>query len=159
MSLQNTLSLLAFGSDISVRYCHVIHNHYFTQINIMKQIVIALVLILAGARVQAQKVEWKELSDYHTVMAQTFHPSEEGDLKPIKARSGELATKAKALQKSMVPAAYQKPGVKETLKLLAKESKAVDKMVRKGKASDADLTKALSALHDRFHEVMEKCNH
>lgn len=107
---------------------------------------------------QAQNQPWKELDDYHTVMSQTFHPSESGDLQPIKARSGELADKAKILKKSAIPTAYQKPGVKETLALLAKESKAMDKMVRK-KKSDAEITKALSALHDRFHEVVEKCHH
>lgn len=117
-------------------------------------------LLLAGAAftTQAQQPAWKELDDYHTVMSQTFHPSEEGNLQPIKTRSGELAAKAKTLQKSTIPAAYQKEGVKKSLDLLAKESKALDKMVRKQKA-DAEITKSLTALHDRFHEVMEKCHH
>jgi hypothetical protein len=92
-------------------------------------------------------------------MSATFHPSESGDLAPLKARSGELADRAKALKKSAIPAAYQKPGVKETIALLAKESKALDKLVRRKKSSDADITKAISALHDRFHEVVEKCYH
>ena len=63
------------------------------------------------------------------------------------------------LKKSAIPTSYQKPGVKETVALLAKESKAIDKLIRKKKASDADITKSLAALHDRFHEVMEKCHH
>lgn len=124
----------------------------------MKQLFFIILLAGAAFKAQAQQPAWKELDDYHTVMAQTFHPSEEGNLQPIKARSGELADKAKTLQKSTIPAAYQKPGVKETLDLLAKESKALDKMVRK-KKPDADITKSLAALHDRFHEVMEKCHH
>ena len=117
-------------------------------------------LLIAGTAftAQAQQPVWKELDDYHTVMAQTFHPSEEGNLQPIKERSGELAAKAKTLQKSTIPAAYQKEGVKQSLDLLAKESKALDKMVRK-KKPDAEITKSLAALHDRFHEVMEKCHH
>ena len=124
----------------------------------MKQLLFIILLAGVAFKAQAQQPAWKELDDYHTVMAQTFHPSEEGNLQPIKARSGELADKAKTLQKSAIPAAYQKPGVKETLDLLAKESKALDKMVRK-KKPDADITKSLAALHDRFHEVMEKCHH
>lgn len=124
----------------------------------MKQLFFIFLLTATAATVQAQQPAWKELDDYHTIMAQTFHPSEEGNLKPIRERSGELAAKAKTLQKSTIPTAYQKKGVKETLVLLAKESKALDKMVRK-KKSDADITKALAALHDRFHEVMEKCHH
>ena len=124
----------------------------------MKQIFFTLLLVSAGFPALAQEPAWKELDDYHKVMASTFHPSEEGNLQPIKERSGELSDKAKALQKSTIPAAYQKPGVKETLDLLAKESKALDKMVRK-KKPDADITKSLAALHDRFHEVIEKCHH
>lgn len=124
----------------------------------MKQLFFTVLLLSVAFKAQAQQPAWKELDDYHTVMAQTFHPSEEGNLQPIKERSGELAAKAKALKKSSIPAAYQKPGVKESLTLLAKESKALDKMVRK-KKPDADITKSLTALHDRFHEVMEKCHH
>lgn len=124
----------------------------------MKQLIFTLLLAGTAAIAQAQQPAWKELDDYHSVMAQTFHPSEEGNLQPIKKRSGELAAKAKALKKSAIPAAYQKEGVKKSLDLLAKESKALDKMVRK-KKPDADITKSLAALHDRFHEVMEKCHH
>lgn len=124
----------------------------------MKQLIFTLLLAGTAAIAQAQQPAWKELDDYHSVMAQTFHPSEEGNLQPIKKRSGELAAKAKALKKSAIPAAYQKEGVKKSLDLLAKESKALDRMVRK-KKPDADITKSLAALHDRFHEVMEKCHH
>lgn len=124
----------------------------------MKQLLFLLLLTAATFSAQAQKPTWTALDDYHTVMSQTFHPSEEGNLQPIKERSGELAAKAKTLQKSEIPTAYQKPGVKETLVLLAKESKALDKIVRK-KKSDAEITKTLTALHERFHEVMEKCHH
>ena len=124
----------------------------------MKKIIFCALLGLFAFNLQAQKQAWPELEAFHTVMAQTFHPSEEGNLQPIKARSGELAEKAKILKKSAIPSTYQKPGVKETLALLAKESKALDKIVRKKKA-DAEISKALVALHDRFHQVMEKCNH
>ena len=124
----------------------------------MKQLFFIFLLTFTAFAAQSQQVAWKELDDYHTVMSQTFHPSEEGNLKPIKERSGELAAKAKTLQKSAIPTAYQKPGVKETLAKLAKESKALDKIVRK-KKSDEEITKTLAALHDRFHEVMEKCHH
>jgi hypothetical protein len=124
----------------------------------MKQFIVILLLSGIAFGAQAQSAPWKELDEYHKVMAATFHPSEEGNLQPIRERSGELAAKAKTLYKSSIPTAYQKPGVKETLKLLAKESKALDKMVQR-KKSDAEVTKALAALHDRFHEVMEKCHH
>lgn len=113
---------------------------------------------IQGLRAQEAKADWPALETFHEVMAMTFHPSEEGNLEPIKARSGELASKAKALKDSAIPASMQKPGVAESLKLLAKEAKALDKMVKKHK-SDVEITKSLAALHDRFHEVVEKCHH
>ena len=105
-----------------------------------------------------QKKSWKALDDYHTVMAQTFHPAEEGNLKPVMTRSGELVAKATALQKSDIPVDYQKEGVKQSVDLLAKESIALDKLIQQ-KKPEAAIKKAITALHDRFHEVMEKCEH
>lgn len=105
-----------------------------------------------------QKKAWKELDEYHSVMAKTFHPAEEGDLKPVMTRSGELVAKAVALQKAAIPADYRKEGVKQSIDLLAKESAALDKLVQQ-KKPEADIKKAITALHDRFHEVMEKCEH
>lgn len=125
----------------------------------MKKLFLGALFTFSLGFAMAQSQTWKALEDYHEVMAKTFHPSEEGNLAPIKARSGELAQKAQALKKSAIPAAYQKPGVKETLALLAKESKALDKLVHKKKTTDEAITKSLAALHDRFHEVMEKCSH
>ena len=125
----------------------------------MKKIIFGTLFTFTLGFAMAQSQSWKALEEYHEVMSKTFHPSEEGNLAPIKERSGELAKKAQALKKSAIPSAYQKPGVKETLALLAKESKALDKLVHKKKATDEAITKSLTALHDRFHEVMEKCRH
>lgn len=101
---------------------------------------------------------WQELDDYHHIMAMTFHPAEAGDFKPIYQNANELASKAKLLSASTPPAKYQKPGVRESVALLEKESAALAQMVKK-KKSEQELKKAIFALHDRFHEVMEKCHH
>jgi hypothetical protein len=116
----------------------------------MKNISIIIVLFLFTLTVNAQKPKWPKLEDYHGVMAKTFHPAEEGNYKPILENAGELAKLATALKKSKIPAEYQKPDVKES-KTLAK--------LGKKKANEEELKKAIFALHDRFHEVMEKCNH
>ena len=125
----------------------------------MKKYFFALLLLGLAQLSFAQKATgWDELDAYHTVMAATFHPAEEGNLKPLMERAGELAEKAKTLKASAIPEKYQKEGVKTSIKLLAKESKAMVKYV-KTKPSDADLTKSITALHDRFHQVMEECTH
>lgn len=124
----------------------------------MKGLFIAMALILFAGAANAQMGQWKEMDDYHMVMSMTFHPAEDGDLKPIMAESGDLAQKAIAWKKSAIPAQFNKPEIKKSLALLVKESKALDKMVKKNKP-EAEIKQALFTLHDRFHEIMEKCQH
>lgn len=100
--------------------------------------------------------DWQALKDFHKVMSQTFHPSEEGNLKPIKERSSELAQKAGLLSKSAIPAAFSSKEVIQATKDLAEESNRLDKIV-KAKKSDKEITKALSDLHDTFHKIVGLC--
>ncbi len=100
--------------------------------------------------------QWPSLKTFHGVMSETFHPAEEGNLTPIKERSGEMADKAAALAKSAIPQAFEKPAMLTTLKKLKKGSKALDKMV-KSKAGDPQLTQSLTALHEVFHEIVGLC--
>jgi len=100
--------------------------------------------------------DWQELKTFHGVMSETFHPSEKGDLAPIKARSGEMLEKANALSKSKIPAEFNKKDVIAAIKKLAADSKKLDKLIQK-KASDDSITKSLLALHDTFHVIVEKC--
>lgn len=124
----------------------------------MKNLALTIIAALFTFSVAAQKPTWPELDAYHSVMSKTFHPAEEGNLKPIFENAATLAQKATLLKTSAIPAEYQKPGVKEAIAKLEKESKGLAKMVKKGK-SETELKTAIYALHDRFHEVMEKCHH
>jgi hypothetical protein len=120
---------------------------------------IAGVLAFTGkGYAQEEKDNWPELTAFHKVMAQTFHPSEEGNLAPIKERSGEMLKKAEVLLKSKIPAENNNKKVITALKNLKKGCKKVDKLV-KSKASDQDITKSLSELHDLFHTVAGACTH
>ncbi|MFH1004887.1 MAG: hypothetical protein V1781_05270 [Bacteroidota bacterium] len=105
---------------------------------------------------------WPEKTAFHSVMSSTFHPSEEGNLEPIKRRSKEMVQKAKEWMESTPPADFNKPTIKEKLKLLYQESKTLNKLV-KSKTSDEEIKTALAKLHDRFHEIViicgKKCNH
>ena len=90
-------------------------------------------------------------------MSQTFHPSEEGNLEPIKERSGEMVQKAELLAKSIIPAEFNSKEVVAAVKKLETDSKKLDKLV-KSKKSDKELTEALSKLHDVFHEIIGLCS-
>lgn len=101
---------------------------------------------------------WPEIKAFHKVMSQTFHPSEEGNLQPIKERSTEMAEKAMALKTNIIPTPFNKKEIIAAVNTLAKESKALDKLV-KAKASDEAITKALGNLHDVFHTIVGLCTH
>lgn len=102
--------------------------------------------------------EWAEMETFHNVMAETFHPMEDGEMKPILTRAQEMADKAKAWQHSMPPARYEpvKDSVNFYLDKLVAESQALADMVSK-KAKEDDIKKNLTALHDRYHAVSDFC--
>lgn len=100
--------------------------------------------------------KWSEQSLFHEVMSQTFHPMEEGELKPIRSRAGEMAEKARKWADSKPPKIYDKPEIKSNLAKLADESKALAALVD-GKANDTQIKESLTALHDRFHAIVGLC--
>ena len=123
-----------------------------------KQFILCIALVALAFTTKAQSTfdTWPELKDFHNIMSATFHPAEEGNLKPIKAQSADLAAKANKLQTSLMPAEFNKPAIKTSVKKLAAESKALDVLIKK-KAKDAVILKSLTALHDRFHEIVGLC--
>jgi len=121
-------------------------------------LLIATTIFNSVCLAQEKKVEWPERTAFHGVMSTTFHPSEEGNLVPIKTRSGEMVEKAEAWMKSTPPSEFNNKTVKKKLKQLYNESKALDKLV-KNKGTDAEIKAALAKLHDRFHEIVEICHH
>ena len=113
-------------------------------------------IIISTSSQAQEKAKWKEMEEFHSVISATFHPSEEGKLDPIKTQSQEMVDKAKAWQKSTPPEGYDKNAVKSSLKKLVTGAKEINKLV-KNNAPDTALKEKLSALHDVFHEIMEKC--
>lgn len=131
----------------------------------MKVLVTSIVLLLAafagGAQAQHKEVSgmnsWPELKAFHSIIAQTFHPSEEGNLEPVKTHSGELVQKAQTLAGSTVPAAFDNPKVKAALTSLLVEAKKMDEDVKSGKP-DVALKSQISKVHDAFHQIVGLCS-
>lgn len=126
----------------------------------IKKITAIVVFLLAISTLQAQTKSaidsWSEIKAFHKVMSQTFHPSEEGNLQPIKSRSGEMLEAAKKLT-TTIPAELNNKLMKKTIKNLVKKTNKVNKLV-KSNASDADLTQALADTHDVFHQIVGMCS-
>ena len=90
-------------------------------------------------------------------MSQTFHPAEEGDLAPIKARSEEMVNKAAQLLKSEVPVEFKTDAILVSAEHLQIKSKALSKLI-KSNGSDADIVKSITDLHNTFHEIVGLCS-
>ncbi|MBK6964622.1 MAG: hypothetical protein IPH20_11970 [Bacteroidales bacterium] len=127
--------------------------------NKVKSVLVAALMVFAASFVSAQdKVEWKEMIDFHKVMSQTFHPVEEGNFQPIRERSGEMVEKATAWQNASIPAGYTNfKGIKKNLKQLVKKSSALDKKIKTG-CTDEIIKADLTALHDIFHNIVGLCS-
>lgn len=126
----------------------------------IKFLIVSLLATIAfsqSVKAQSKFDKWPELKAFHTVMSQTFHPSEEGDLQPIKTRSAEMVAKADSLYKSKIPTEFDNNDVKAAVKKLATDSKKLDKIIL-AKGKDEEIKKALSDLHDTFHLIVEKCS-
>ena len=118
--------------------------------------IIAFLVSLNSLSAQTTFDKWPAIKEFHEVMSQTFHPSEEGNLQPIKARSEELMNKAAAVLKSDMPEEFKTKSILAAAEKLQLQSKTVYKLVE-SKASDADIKIALSDLHDVFHDIIGQC--
>ena len=119
--------------------------------------IIAFVFVANAVQAQTAADKWPALKELHGVVSQTFHPSEEGNLQPIKARSEELYNKAAALLKSDIPADYRTNAILASAEKLQIKSKALHKLVV-AKAADADITKSLKEVHDVYHDIAGLCS-
>lgn len=122
----------------------------------MKQLFFLLTLSITCIAVGAQKAEWKEMKDFHAVMSATFHPAEENNLQPLKEKAADLEAKAKLWQQSAVPAGFNALVTKPILNKLLQQCKLIKKSVN-NKKPDTVLKEQITAAHETFHEITEKC--
>jgi superoxide dismutase len=106
---------------------------------------------------EIEKDNWFAIKDFHKVMGQTFHPSEEGNLIPLRTRSGELLAKAILLSNSKPPVSKDKPEVHTSLVKLTEQCEKIYELVAKN-AKDDVLIKEITKAHDLFHQVQELCH-
>ncbi len=119
--------------------------------------IVLFLFALNSMQAQSSMDKWPALKAFHEVLSQTFHPSEEGNLEPIKTRSEELMNKASVLLKSEIPADFKTTAILASAEKLQLKAKALHKMVV-SKAADADIKKSLSEVHDIFHEIVGLCS-
>ncbi|CAM4038639.1 hypothetical protein [Flavobacterium weaverense] len=123
------------------------------------KLLLAFLLVFVANTVSAQSTfdKWPAIKEFHEIMSETFHPAEEGDLAPIKARSEEMMNKAAQLLKSEVPVEFKTDAILVSAEHLQMKSKALNKII-KSNGSDADVVKSITDLHNTFHEIVGLCS-
>lgn len=120
-------------------------------------LVLALIVLANSVSAQSTFDKWPAIKEFHEVMSQTFHPAEEGNLAPIKARSEEMMNKAAMLLKSDIPTEFRTDAILASAERLQIKSKALHKLV-KSNGTDAEIVKSITDLHDTFHEIVGLCS-
>ena len=120
-------------------------------------LVLALFVVASSVSAQSTFDKWPAIKEFHEVMSQTFHPAEEGNLAPIKARSEEMMNKAAMLLKSDIPTEFRTDAILASAERLQLKSKALHKLV-KSNGTDAAIAKSITDLHDTFHEIVGLCS-
>lgn len=101
-----------------------------------------------------QQGDWKEMDEFHMIMAETFHPyKDSANLEPVKTRAVELMAAAEQWASAGLPARVDNEEVKEKLKRLRSEAESLAESVRT--ADENVIAEQLTRLHDTFHEIQE----
>ena len=107
-----------------------------------------------AASQSTQSIEWKEMDEFHMVMAETFHPyKDSADLAPVKAKADELVAAADKWSNAPLPEKVNNDEMKNKLQGLKSETEVLADVVQNGEenAIGGQLTK----VHDMFHEIQE----
>lgn len=118
-------------------------------------ICIAVMSFLQVAQAQSAQ-KWKEMEAFHQVLSKTYHPAEEGNVKPAKDSASLLLQRAELWQQAAIPAGYKPELTKSVLVKLVASCKDLETAVKLGK-SDEVIKAKITTVHDAFHEIAEKC--
>ena len=122
-----------------------------------KLALLSLIILVGTSYGQGKSKGWAEQKAFHSYMAATFHPTEDGNFKPLKEKADSLYMSAKAWYEAPIPADYKPEETKAALKLLVRQCGDILKLVKTGTAKDEDLKKMISEAHDTFHKIAGEC--
>jgi len=122
----------------------------------IKLMAFALMASMAVANAQTTAPAWPQLKTFHSYMAATFHPAEEGNFGPLKSKADSLLIAAKLWQASPIPSNYKTEETHAALKKLVKQCESVNKAVIK-KSPDEELKKEITEAHEIFHHIVGEC--
>jgi hypothetical protein len=99
--------------------------------------------------------EWKQMDDFHMIMAEAFHPyKDSSNLAPAKEMAKEMADAAAQWASAELPEKVKNDEMKATLDQLSTGSQDLLKLVTEN-AADSLVANSLVGLHDTFHKIQE----
>jgi hypothetical protein len=125
--------------------------------NVKTFLIIAFITLAGTVSAQSAMAKWPAIKDFHEAISQTFHPAEEGNLAPVKARAEELMKKANEIASSEIPASFKTDAMQKSVKNLQLKSTSLFRVVN-SKGTDDAIMKSLSEVHDAFHEIVGLCS-
>jgi hypothetical protein len=103
----------------------------------------------------ASEAEWKEMDDFHVIMADAFHPfKDSANLEPVKTHAEHLATEAEKWAATTLPEKVNNDTVRAKLEKLKTDTRALADKIKAG-GTDEEVASQLTAVHDLFHEIQE----
>jgi len=124
-------------------------------------LILSVVILACGPKKESatqeneqEQREWKEMDEFHMVMAEAFHPyKDSSNLAPAKTHAADLVAAADKWASAALPKKVDNEDMKTRLQQLKSESQAFADVVQTGddKAAGEQLTK----LHDLFHQIQE----
>lgn len=122
----------------------------------IKLLIVAVLATVSIAFAQKAKSTWPEMKTFHSFMSSTFHPAEEGDFAPLKAKADSLLIAANLWQASAIPADFKPVETKAAITKLVAKCRAIQKAVA-AKLSNERLKILITEAHDIFHTITGEC--
>jgi hypothetical protein len=98
--------------------------------------------------------EWKEMDDFHMLMAEAFHPyKDSANLAPAKEKAEALASSAEQWRNAPLPEKVNNDKAKTALAQLSTDAAAFATIAKSG--DDKATGESLNKLHDEFHHIQE----
>jgi hypothetical protein len=121
-----------------------------------KMILPLLILCCMFSFAQHKKASWPEMKTFHSFMASTFHPAEEGNLTPLKEKADSLYITAKLWDSTVIPSGFKPGETKVALTKLVNQCMLIKDAVA-AKKDDRELTALITAAHEIFHHIVGEC--
>ena len=99
--------------------------------------------------------EWKEMDEFHMVMAEAFHPyKDSSNLEPAKQNATSLTASAEKWAAAPLPPKFEEDDeIKFKLNQLKADASKFEEVVKTG--DEKAVGESLTKLHDLFHEIQE----